>query len=194
MMMLLLWLVGCGPGTPEDPYADQVAAALAEPLPADSLYTLELPLVDQHGRPSGLDVGRGHPTLVSMFYASCPTACPMLVGEVQALEDRLTAAERADLRVVLVSLDPDRDTPAVLAEAAERYGVDGARWSLHRTEDEHVRTLSAVLDIQYRDLPDGEMNHSTILTLVDRQGRKVARRDGLGGTVDPLVDALRGLP
>jgi len=194
MMMLLLWLVGCGPGTPEDPYADQVAAALAEPLPADSLYTLELPLVDQHGRPSGLGVGRGHPTLVSMFYASCPTACPMLVGEVQALEDRLTAAERADLRVVLVSLDPDRDTPAVLAEAAERYGVDGARWSLHRTEDEHVRTLSAVLDIQYRDLPDGEMNHSTILTLVDRQGRKVARRDGLGGTVDPLVDALRGLP
>ncbi len=58
----------------------------------------------------------------------------------------------------------------------------------------HVRTLSALLDIQYRDLPDGEMNHSSILTLLDRQGRVVARREGLGGTVDPLVEALRKVP
>jgi len=192
---LLFWLLACGSGEPDvDPFAQRVEAALAEPLPADSLYTLDLPLVNSQGKTARLDVGRGHPTLVSMFYASCPTACPMLVGEVQALEERLSPDERADLRVVLVSLDPDRDTPQVLAEAADRYGVDGARWALHRTDDEHVRTLSALLDIQYRDLPDGEMNHSSVLTLLDRHGRVVARREGLGGGVDPLVEAIRALP
>jgi protein SCO1/2 len=192
---LFLWLLACGPAEPAvDPFAERVEAALAEPLPADSLYTLDLPLVNSQGQTARLDVGRGHPTLVSMFYASCPTACPMLVGEVQALEERLSPDELADLRVVLVSLDPDRDTPKVLAEAAERYGVDGARWTLNRTEDAHVRTLSALLDIQYRDLPDGEMNHSSILTLLDRQGRIITRREGLGGGVDPLVEAIRALP
>ncbi len=192
---LIFWLLACGSGEPTvDPFAEQVEAALAQPLPADSLYTLELPLVNSQGQASRLDAGRGHPTLITMFYASCPTACPMLVGEVQALEERLSPEERADLRVVLVSLDPERDTPQVLAEAAERYGVDGARWTLNRTEDEHVRTLSALLDIQYRDLPDGEMNHSSILTLLDRRGRIVARREGLGGGVDPLVESIRALP
>jgi len=195
MTPLLFGLLACGLGDPPvDPFAAQVEAALAAPLPEDSLYTMELPLVDSHGEEASLAAGHGHPTLISMFYASCPTACPMLVGEVQSMEARLTPEERADLRVVLVSLDPDRDTPEALAEAAERYGVDGTRWTLNRTEDAHVRTLSALLDIQYRDLPDGEMNHSSILTLLDRQGRVVARREGLGGTVDPLVEALRQVP
>ncbi len=193
----LFALLGCGGPSEVELPADvrvKVEQARKGGLPADSLYTVSIPLVDDRGEPLGLDWGRGHPTLISMFYASCPTACPMLVNEVKGLEAKLRPEERADLRVLLVSLDPERDDPAALARAAERYGVHSERWRLTRTEPEHVRTLAALLDIQYRDLPNGEMNHSSVLTLLDRRGRVVARREGLGGTVDPLVEALRALP
>ena len=126
-----------------------------------------------------------------MFYASCPMACPMLVGDVQSLERELGDEERKALRVVLVSLDPQRDDTEALAEATDRYGVDPERWVLARTEPEHVRTLAALLDIQYRDLPNGEMNHSSILTVLDGEGRAVARREGLGVDNSPLITAIR---
>ena len=56
--------------------------ALCLPLHAaaeDSVYQLPVQLTDQANRVSGLDVFRGQPVLVSMFYASCPNACPTLI-------------------------------------------------------------------------------------------------------------------
>jgi cytochrome oxidase Cu insertion factor (SCO1/SenC/PrrC family) len=49
---------------------------------ADSIYELSAVLVDQGGTRVGLDLFRGHPVLISMFYASCGDACPLLVAEI----------------------------------------------------------------------------------------------------------------
>ena len=46
------------------------------PPRSDSIYALSASLVDQRGRQVGLDLFRGHPVLISMFYATCPDACP----------------------------------------------------------------------------------------------------------------------
>jgi len=194
--MMTLWLFSaCGiVWAPAEPSADTPAAAAPlAPLPEDSLYRIPIPLTRADGSDAPLGVHRGHPTIISMFYASCPTACPMLVSEIQSLEARMPEADRADLRVLLVSLDPARDDAAALTEAAGRYGVDTSRWVLTRTEPEHVRTLAALLSIRYRDLPDGEMNHSSILTALDRQGRIVKQEEGLGRGHDGLLAALVGI-
>ncbi len=190
---LLVSCLACGfPAHPPEPADDVRAPSVpSEPLPEDSLYGVELPLVGADGESTSLEYGRGHPTLVSMFYASCPMACPLLIGEIRALEQGLEPEERADLRVLLVSLDPGRDTPEALAEARERYATDRDRWLLTRTDEEHVRTLAALLGITYRALSDGEMNHSSVVTLLDRQGRIVHQVDGLGKDPAPLVAAIR---
>ena len=148
-----------------------VAPAAAPVIPEDSLYQLAMPLADQAGRPATLDLARGHPVMVTMFYGSCPHVCPMLISTLQRLERELPDASRARLRVLMVSLDPQRDTPAKLSEVAARHGVDLARWTLARAEPQDVRRLAAALNIQYRQLPDGEFNHSTVITLLDAQGR-----------------------
>lgn len=190
---LLLWLGLLGCGSPEVAAPDPVAAALAEPLPDDSIYQLETALETHTGATTTLAVHRGHPTIVSMFYANCPMACPMLIQEVQRLEAGLSEDDRAELRVLLVSLDPGRDTPELMSGVVQTHQLDAGRWTLARPADEAaVREVAAVLGIQYRALADGEMNHSSILTLVDRQGRIQARIDGLGHDHAPILEKLAG--
>ena len=168
MRILLLALVLLGAASP-------AAAA----VPEDSVYQLQVPLTDQAGKPAPLDVHAGHPVLVTMFYGSCPHVCPMLISTIQRYELELPAASRGRLRVLLVSLDPARDTPARLTEVAQRHRVDLARWTFARTEPDHVRRLAAALGIQYRQLPDGEFSHSTVISLLDAQGRIVRQTSSM---------------
>ncbi len=158
---------------------------------APSLYELQVPLGTSDGRAVNLDVHRGHPTLVSMFYASCHSACPLLVQRVKAFEDTLDAETRSGLRVLLVSLDPARDDPAALAAAAAEYGADPHRWVLATPPEDRVRELAAVLGLQYRPGEAGEIHRTSVLVLVDGDGRVLARAEGASGELEDLRRALR---
>lgn len=151
----------------------------AAAMPDDSLYQLAMPLTDQAGKATKLDRHAGHPVLITMFYGSCPHVCPMLVSTIQRMERELPESGRGRLRVLMVSLDPARDTPALLTELAQRHRVDLSRWTLARAEPQDVRRLAAALDIQYRQLPDGEFSHATVITLLDRDGRMVRQTSSL---------------
>lgn len=163
----------------------------AQAVPEDSLYQLEVPLRTQTGDAAALDIYRGQPVLVSMFYTRCGYVCPLLLRSLQRLDAGLDADVRARLRVLVVSLDPEHDTPQVLAATAEKHGVDATRWTLARASSGDVRKLAAVLGIQYRQLPDGGFNHATIITLLDAQGRVVARTNNPSKPEDAFVSALR---
>jgi protein SCO1 len=166
----------------ERPMAAMVLLAYAvasAAVPGDSLYQLSVPLIDQAGKGTTLDRYQGGPVVVTMFYGSCPHVCPMLISTIQRFERDLPGKNRARLRVLMVSLDPKRDTPAKLTEVAQRHRVDLARWTLARAEAGDVRRLAASLNIQYRELPDGEFNHSTVITLLDGQGRIVKQTTSL---------------
>lgn len=160
-------------------------------LPADSVYQLPLTLTDQQGRSLPLAAGRGHPVLVSLFYTSCQFVCPMLVEALRATEAKLSAAERARVSVLMVSIDPEHDSVAVLASTARQRELDTARWSLARTDATSVRKLAAVLGIQYRALANGEFNHSTVLILLDSEGRIAARTARLGDADPAFVRRVK---
>lgn len=163
----------------------------AQALPEDSLYQLEMPLRTQTGDAAGLDIYRGQPVLVSMFYTRCGYVCPLLLRSLRHLDAGLDADVRARLRFLVVSLDPEYDIPQVLAVAADEHGVDAARWTLARAPAGDVRKLAAALGIQYRQLPDGGFNHATVITLLDTRGRVLARTSNPSRPEDEFVAALR---
>jgi len=139
----------------------------------------------------GLDLFRGNPVLISMFYATCPDACPLLIADLQRIERELPPRVKADLRIVLVSLDPERDTPDALRALAQTRHVDESRWRLLRAPEDTVREIAAVLGIKYRRLPDGSFNHSSVITLLDPTGAIVARDEAVGGPHEVLLRSLR---
>jgi protein SCO1/2 len=71
-----------------------------------------------------------------------------------------------------------------LKSIAEKRNLDAAHWTLARSDAASVRKLAATLGIQYRLLPDGEFNHTTVLVLLDGDGRIVGRTKKIGA-VDP---------
>lgn len=148
-----------------------------------SLYDLDLNLENQDGKPLTLRSFEGQAVIISMFYSKCGYACPTLIQDIQILERALTDTERKGTHVLLVSFDPEYDTPAVLASLAARHGVDTTHWTFARTPpdqgDEPTRELAGALGVKYRRLEDGHYNHSSLITLLDKSGIPLARIDGL---------------
>ncbi|MBB1471986.1 MULTISPECIES: SCO family protein [unclassified Luteimonas] len=159
--------------------------ASAAQLPKDSVYALPLPLVDQDGRAFDWRERRGKAQLVSMFYTSCQYICPLIVDSGKAIERQLSASERARLGLLLISMDPARDTPAALAKVATQRKLDATRWTLARPRPQDVRSIAGLLGIRYRLLEDGEFNHTSALVLLDAEGRIIARTERMGSRPDP---------
>ena len=190
-MTMHRWLLACtlalaaaAPATAKQP--------VARPLPQDSVYQLDARLVDQSGKSLALRDLRGRPRVVAMFYTSCRYICPLIIDSAIGVEKRLTPAEKAALGVTLVSMDPRRDTPAALMSVANRRRMDLARWSLLRPDPGDVRAIAGLLGVRYRELADGEFNHTSALVLLDADGRIVARTEKIGSVADPaFVAAVR---
>jgi len=161
------------------------------PLPGKSVYQLTVPLTDQNGKAFQLADERGTPTVVSMFYTSCQFTCPMLIEAMRANEEKLAPAERARLKVLLVSFDPEHDTVPVLRKTADAHGLDGSRWSLARSDAASVRKLAALLGIQYKAIGNGDFNHTAALILLDADGQIVARTGEVARSDDRFVKELK---
>ncbi len=161
--------------------------------PPLSIYNLSAQLVDPSGAARTLNMYRGHPVLVTMFYSSCDMACPLLIDTLRSFERSLTPAQRARIRVLLISIDPEHDTPTSLRALATARRIDLSRWTLVRADDATVRKVAAVLNIQYRRLPDGNYNHASVISLLTTQGEIAMQSTVLGKADERLATSLRGL-
>jgi protein SCO1/2 len=163
----------------------------AEPVKGESLYQLQAKLTDQDGKTMQLADFRGSPTVIAMFYASCTSVCPLIVSDIQRLEK---AAGRDDLRILLVSLDGSRDTPKALKDLAARHRIDETKWRLASTSDESAQEIAAVLGVRYKRMDDGNISHSALVTLLDREGVIQGRVEGVMQPMDDLAARVKALP
>lgn len=167
------------------------SSAAVNSLPPTSVYQLQVSLENQAGESTGLDLYRGKPVLVTMFYASCPHVCPMLISSIKLTESKLSSEERAELRVLTISIDPERDTPDKLQETLQRHAVDESRWTMVRSESSNVRSIAGVFGIKYKKLPDGGFNHTTKIILLNRDGIEIASTDKLGRVDASFLEAIK---
>jgi protein SCO1/2 len=173
MRALVLALVAaCSAGAPPP-----AAVPPPPPTPAAgaSLYDLGLPVLEPH---------RGERLVVSMFFGTCPAACPALIDDLARV-----VAGAPGAHVLLVSFDPARDTPEQLAALASAHHLD-ARWTLVAAGDDEARVLASAIGFKYRRLPDGQFTHTTAAVALDADGHVLARMDRLGDH-DALLAALR---
>ncbi len=144
-----------------------------EPLP-EMLPLGEFALLDQEGRPFGLDDLRGKVSVVSFIFTSCPDICPVLTSQMANLHRRV---HDDDVRFVSVSVDPAQDTPARLREYAGQFRADPSRWSFLTTDQ--PEQMRGIIESAFR-MPSGERQdrgdgrydilHSPRFLLVDRRG------------------------
>jgi protein SCO1/2 len=166
-------------------------AALAGPdgtgdlaFPAEALRTShrppELRLTNQAGETVDLGELRGHVVVLSGIYASCPHTCPLILDQAKRTIGRLTSEERRELRVVAVTLDPEHDSPEVLASLAQHQGLELPLFNLVTGQPADVERVLDEMGIARERSPEtGVINHTNLFLVLDRAGR-VAYRFALG--------------
>lgn len=129
-------------------------------------------LQDQSGQPVTEATLRGRPWVASFVFTTCSTVCPKITEANVELQRRLTAAGRS-ARIVSFTVDPEYDTPEVLAAYAARYGADPARWSfLTGPQDRLFRLITDGFQLAMGDRQKDaagviDITHSSKLVLVD---------------------------
>lgn len=172
------------------PHAHPTALAAEATLSGDSVFHLRDAWTDQHGRTLRFTDLAGHPTVVVMFYGNCMTACPVLLRDAERVEAALSDAERARTRFLMVTFDPDHDTPERMAAYAAAKGLDRDRWSFLTADARAVQRLAAALGVRYRADGQGGFAHTNLVTLLDPNGVVAMRREGLGLDAGPMAAAI----
>ncbi len=147
----------------------------AAPLVELSGRTPALDLVDQHGAAVTLERFRGRPVLVTFAFAHCETICPLLVR--QAL---MAAAEAPRVRpaVLVVTLDPWRDTPGRLGAMAAAWQLPEGAHVLGGEVDRVERTLNAWKVPRVRNEVTGDLMHPALTYVLTPDGRLAYLTDG----------------
>jgi protein SCO1/2 len=127
--------------------------------------------------------------IVAMFFASCEYACPMLVSDIQRTREALPAAVREKTRVLLVSFDTERDTPAALRAYRERMNLDD-HWTLLRGDESSVQELAMLLGVKFKRDARGQFAHSNLITVLNSAGEIAFQRPGLQGDISELAKAV----
>ena len=164
---------------------------LAAGEPSDfSVYHVESVWTDQHGARRTLRSLEGRVQVVAMVYTSCAYACPRIMLDMKRIEAELGPEYADDVGFLIISIDPERDTPERLAGFARGSRLDPLRWTLLTGTDGDVRELAVLLGVQYRETAPGEWVHSNLITVLDRSGEIVHRQLGLGTDPAEALEAI----
>jgi protein SCO1/2 len=163
-VVILLFLGAVAPAWGEEAAASRLAVLRQAP---------DFRLTAQDGAPLALGDLRGKVVLVSFVFTTCNGSCPVtttrLVDVVAALDQANLGPER--VRLVSVTLDPVRDTPAVLRRYQRQFDIDPRRWSFLTGPPPQVERVLADWGMWTRPLPNGSLDHPSRVFLVDPRGR-----------------------
>lgn len=150
-----------------------------------------LGLVDQSGTTVTLATLRGRPALVTFAYAHCQTVCPLVVANVvRAREQLATRGGGAPPQVVVITLDPWRDTPSRLPDMARQWGLPDDAHVLSGAVPEVEATLDRWGVAHSRNLQNGEITHPNLVYVLDPSGKIAFASSGDADVIVELVHRL----
>jgi protein SCO1 len=172
-----------------------VLAALAWPAPGvahDATHDERLPtigpapdfvLTSQDGARVSLGDFRGKVVAVTFIFASCTDTCPLLTAKMAQVQDELGTDFATRIVFVSITVDPERDTPAVLKDYAQIFGANLAGWAFLTSTPEGIRDVTRRYGIFASKTAGGDVDHTFLTSLIDPHGN--LRVQYLGVRFDP---------
>ena len=159
-------------------------------LAARSLYRLGGAFQTDSSQALHLSGLRGNFQVLALIFTRCPSVCPTLVHEMQALERAMPAEVSAATRFMLVSIDPAHDTPEALRAYRSKHGLNREHWTLLRGEPDSVRDLSALLGFSYASGDGVPLAHSKLVTVLNRDGEVIHQQESVGADPEKIIAAI----
>lgn len=192
LVVSALTLSGCSPSPSapaEHPVAEHPEMAgkrtvyreeVAPPVPASPFH-----LIDHTGEPLALEDLKGKVVVLTFVYTRCPDVCPLAIGHYLTMQEELGELVDDSVALVLVTTDPDWDTP----ERLHRFTrIEGGRWHFLSGERARLEEMWRDYDVYVTVNPQGVIQHEYKVYLIDRQGMIRYRYGGLFSPEDAVSD------
>lgn len=143
-------------------------------------YIPEFAMIDQRGRFVQIRELRGRAFVLNFIFTRCqlPEMCPASTARMVELQGKAAEAGLENLQFVTITFDPEFDSPGILRQYAEGYGIDPGNFHLLTNSDpqvpEDLLRRFGILTIE----EDGTINHTMATFLVDKNGRVAYRKEG----------------
>jgi len=163
----------------------------SEEFSESSLYQLESEWTDQDGKSFSLKDLEGKKIVLTMFFASCTYACPILVNDMKKIETVLKKEDKLSFyEFVLISIDPERDTSEKLKDFANKQNLDLKRWKLLSGKSDDIMELAAVTGFKYKKDKNGDYSHSNLITFLNEEGEIIHQQVGLNQDITAAAEKL----
>lgn len=161
-----------------------------KPISDLSIYNLPSKWTNQNGQNLEMKDLKGKVLVMVMIYTSCKAACPRLVADMRNIESRLSENIKPDVKFLLVSIDPEVDSPARLKEFAIANKMDGGQWEFLRSTEENTREFAAVLAVNYKKIAPLDFSHSNIISVFNTEGELTFQQEGLGVNSEATIKKI----
>lgn len=161
----------------------------------ESIFNLTSKWNTEEGENIELKDLKGKTLVMVMIYTSCKAACPRLVADMRNIEKQIPATYNTDLQYVLVSIDPETDTPKRLKKFAKENLMDATHWTFLQGTKENVREFANVLAVKYKQISPLDFSHSNIISVFNPKGELIHQQEGLGvdnkETIQKIIETVK---
>lgn len=158
-----------------------------------SVYQMPTKWITQDKRAVQLADFKGKVMVVAMVYTTCTFSCPRLVADMKRLEAALPESQKKKVHLVLVSIDPEHDTPEVLAQFAKERKMNPDQWTLLRGTKGEVQEMAAILGFKYKKVTPVDFSHSNLLSVFDANGRLAYQQEGIAADQTEMLQKIAAL-
>lgn len=160
-------------------------------LPDLSVHHLPATWTTQNSEDIQLEDLRGNVLVMVMIYTSCKAACPRLVADMRNIEKQVPEKNLGKVKFIMVSIDPETDTPQRLKEFSKENLMEDDHWMFLRGTPEDTREFAAVLAVSYKKISPIDFSHSNIISVFDEDGVLVHQQEGLGVDNEETIEAIQ---
>jgi protein SCO1/2 len=177
-LLFVIAVIGAGVMLQQSAQSDDVPEELRGLLIKQPVTLPVFDLVDQQNQPFTAERLKGAWSFIFFGYTHCPDVCPTTLTELDNAASRLNDLQTPQRKIqyVFISVDPERDTPALLGDYVSYFG---AKFIAATGKEQELKQLASPLGIKFEkgigSPTEYLVNHSSAMLLIDPQARYYAR-------------------
>ncbi len=165
---------------------------IANELPDNSIYHIDSSWINQDNENVNIRSLKDKVQVLAFVYTYCEHSCPVILAKLKYIERSVSQEQKENVHFILVSLDPERDTPKVLNDYMKEKELDVKYWQMFSGDPSDVLELSALIGVRYKPMNNGtkDIAHSNMITILDKKGRIHYQMKGLESSLEQVVSEI----
>ena len=165
---------------------------IANELPDDSIYHVGSNWKNQNDETVNIATLKDKLQVLAFVYSYCEHSCPIILAKLKYIERKISPENKEDIHFLLVSLDPERDTPEVLNQYMKEKELNAKYWQMFSGDPDDVLELSALIGVRYKPMNNEsrDISHSNMITILDKKGRIHYQMKGLDASLEKVLSEI----